>query len=166
MPTATPVPIGCCQVNRTRRTTYPICGNAISKLDCLNDFGNQGQFCEGCSCTSHDEPGFDFSRGVCTSNTPTPTPTPTATPTPSGGCCQINSTRPGPRPFICGNQIDQESCLQNYGDDATYCIDCICSSHAGAGFTFAPGTCLKLNPASSRPRPRPTRAPRPARPAR
>lgn len=164
-PTATPVPVGCCQVNRTKRTTYPICGNVISKLDCLNDFANQGTFCETCSCTSHSGPGFEFSAGVCASNptrTPTSTPTSTPTPTAASGCCQINSSRPGPRPFICGNQIDRESCLQNYGSDASYCRDCVCSSHSGAGFTFAPGTCLSRGGGSTRPRPpRPTRPPRP-----
>lgn len=167
-PTPTPEPQGCCQAEPASRTGVPICGNQIKRSDCTAAFGSRARFCENCDCTSHSGPGFTFDRGVCAEPAPvTPSLTPTATTTPTPvvrqGCCQVNTSRPGPHPFVCGNGIDQDSCLNDFGAGATFCADCVCSSHSGPGFGNGSGTCLRPGGGS---RPRPTRPPRPPRPTR
>lgn len=172
--TATPEPEGCCQVDGTSSTDAPICGNRIKQSDCFASFGNRAHFCLQCDCSSHREPGFTFDRGECVpQTTPTRTATATATPTATAtqtplsrrGCCRINTSRPGPHPYLCGNQIDELSCLKDFGDEALFCADCTCSSHATPGFGTTPGDCLTSSTGNGRP-PRPTRVPRPPRPTR
>ncbi|MBI3785621.1 MAG: hypothetical protein HY270_19685 [Deltaproteobacteria bacterium] len=162
-PTPTPEPVGCCQADPVSRTGFPICGNRIKKSDCTAFFGARAEFCEHCSCSSHPDAGFTFDRGECVASTPTATPTATATPTSGSrrGCCQVNTSRPGPHPFLCGNEIDETSCLNDFGAGAFFCPDCTCSSHSGLGFGTSPGSCVNTNA-----RPRPTRPPRLPRPTR
>lgn len=170
-PTATPEPLGCCQNDPVSRNQPPICGNAVKQSDCVRAFGNRARFCADCGCSSHTTPGFTFQGGECVDLAPprptaTATATVTSTPTPDSGCCQVNTSRPGPRPYVCGNDITRDSCLNDFGAGATFCADCVCSTHTSPGFGSASGTCLGRS-STSRPRPvRPTRAPRPTRPPR
>jgi len=151
-PTFTPHgPIGCCQLEHLRRVGHPVCGNEVTEASCLNDFEGDASFCLDCLCSSHPGPGFEFGVGLCIPRTPTPTRTPTLTPTitppPSAtpithGCCQLDNAS-GLGQSICGNDIQQSSCLNDFDGEPTFCPTCVCSSHNGAGFTTAPGACVR-----------------------
>lgn len=170
--TATPEPQGCCQVEPVSSTGAPFCGNRIQESDCFEAWGARASFCLNCECSSHSAPGFTFDRGTCVTRIPTVTATPTASPTATAtatpavrtGCCRINTSRPGPRPYICGNAIEETSCLNDFGRDATFCAECVCSTHSGPGFGTSSGSCIGDAPPTRRSRP--TRMPRPTRPAR
>lgn len=154
-PTSTPPePRGCCQVDNIRTLDHPICGNDISQTSCLNETKGAPAFCANCVCSSHPDAGFSFDLGTCV--TPTATPTSTATPAEKRGCCQLTRLR-GANGAVCGNDVRESTCLQEFDADAVFCADCACSSHTGSGVDLAPGVCLQ---------PTPTRGPRPHRPPR
>lgn len=78
------------------------------------------------------------------------TPTPTATPVPeSMGCCQLDNVRRLDH-SVCGNAMTQTSCLGDFSGSATFCANCVCSSHSDPGFTLDDGSCIV------RPTPTPT----------
>jgi len=154
-PTRTPTPLpqtqvhGCCQVNDPHRVGGSTCGNDIVEASCLQDFGSATVFCQNCSCSSHPEPGFSRSMGLCVRWTATPTRTPTPTPVrPPIGCCQLDDLRRTGHP-VCGNAISQVGCLDDYAGVPSFCLDCVCSSHSGAGFDLAPGACVTRTPTPS-----------------
>lgn len=81
------------------------------------------------------------------------TPTPTATPTAAHpGCCQLDHLH-RTTASVCGNQISQVSCANDFAEPGTFCADCVCSSHAGPGFDLSPGVCAPPVPT---PTPSPT----------
>jgi hypothetical protein len=145
-PTATPTPVGrtgCCQLDNVHRLRQPVCGNQINEVSCLNDFGGEPSFCPDCTCTSHSSSGFEFTTGVCAPPTATRNPTPTKTPTPSmRGCCQLSRSS-GLSHSICGNDIEQSSCLNDFGGAPVFCANCRCTSHLGAGFDLSAGVCAQ-----------------------
>ncbi len=158
-PTSTVTPPGrrgCCQLANLRHVGHVVCGNDIAEVSCLNDFAGDAAFCADCACSSHPGSGFELSLGACVPPTATPTTTPTFTPTstatpsplPPRGCCQLNN----PSAFghaVCGNQIEEVTCLNDFEALPTFCVSCACSSHSGSGFTFDPGRCLRLRHARS-----------------
>jgi len=160
-PTKTPTPTppeprGCCQVDNIRTVGHAICGNDISQTSCLNETKGAPAFCADCACSSHPGTGFSFDVGICV--TQTPTPTVTATPAEKRGCCQLTRLR-GANGVVCGNDVRESTCLQEFDADAVFCADCVCSSHAGTGVDLLPGVCV---PPTSTPGPRPHRPPRPS----
>jgi hypothetical protein len=84
----------------------------------------------------------------CNAKSTGPTPTPTAVE--QIGCCQLDNLRQVTQP-VCGNEISDVSCANDFAGTPTFCADCVCSSHPDAGFDLAPGVCM--------PRPTPTPAP-------
>jgi hypothetical protein len=168
-PTPTPTePRGCCQVDNVRNVGHAICANDVTESSCLNETKGDPVFCADCGCTSHSEAGFTFDVGVCATWTPTPTMTPA--PDERRGCCQLTGLG-GARGAVCGNDVRESTCLQEFDAEAVFCADCVCSSHPGAGVDLVPGLCVRPTPTRGpRQRParplRPTRPPRPPRPAR
>lgn len=149
-PTPTPTAAestGCCQLDNLRRVGHPVCGNDVSESSCLTEFAGVATFCADCVCSSHDSSGFDLAAGVCV--TPEPTPTPTPAPENLKGCCQLEGLHGAPN-SICGNEIQQSSCLGDFPAQATFCQNCVCSSHSGSGFTLTRGACVA--PSDGRPR--------------
>ena len=156
-PTPTPrEPRGCCQVDNIRTLGHPICGNDVTQTSCLNETKGAPAFCADCVCSSHPNAGFSFDLGTCV--TPTPTPTVTATPAEKRGCCQLTRLR-GANGAVCGNDVRESTCLQEFDAEAVFCADCVCSSHTGNGVDLAPGVCVPPTPTRG---PRPHRPPRPA----
>jgi hypothetical protein len=160
-PTPTPMPPqlarGCCQINDRHRPWESTCGNDVTEATCEQS-GHDTEFCRDCDCSSHSEAGFTGALGICVQRTPTPTRTPTPAARPDGrrgGCCQIDNLRRVGHP-VCGNAIDEASCLQDYAGNATFCPDCVCTSHDGAGFDLTAGACVTRTPT-----PTPTRMPTP-----
>jgi hypothetical protein len=154
-PTATPPePRGCCQVDNIRTLNHPICGNDVSQTSCLNETKGAPAFCANCACSSHPDAGFSFDLGICV--TLTPTPTVTSTPAEPRGCCQLMQLR-GVKGAVCGNDVRESTCLQEFDAEAVFCADCVCSSHTGSGVDLVRGLCVQ---------PTPTRGPRPHRPPR
>lgn len=152
-PTQTPTPTplearGCCQVDGVRGVGHAICGNAVRQSTCLGDLTGVPQFCADCACSSHGGDGFTFDVGTCVVYTPTPTVTPT--PAERRGCCQL-SRLPGAVGTVCGNDIRESTCLDELDGQPTFCPDCECTSHSGAGISLAPGSCLRPRPARRRP---------------
>ena len=158
--TATPSPTeprGCCQVDNIHTVGHAICGNDVTQTSCLNETKGDPVFCANCACSSHSDAGFSFDVGICVTRTPTPTVT--ATPAERRGCCQLTGLR-GARGAVCGNDVRESTCLQEFDADAVFCADCVCSSHASAGVDLAPGVCVPPTPS---PGPRPHRPARPGR---
>ena len=159
-PTKTPTPSptqarGCCQVDNIRTVGHAICGNDVSQTSCLNETKGDPVFCADCECSSHSEAGFSFDVGTCVTRTPTPTVT--ATPAERRGCCQLTGLR-GANGAVCGNDVRESTCLQEFDAEAVFCADCVCSSHTSGGVDLAPGLCVPPSPTRG---PRPHRAPRP-----
>ncbi len=159
-PTKTPTPSpteprGCCQVEDVRTVGHPICGNDITQSSCINETKGVPVFCANCECSSHPGSGFSFDLGVCA--TQTPTPTMTATPAEPRGCCQLTGLR-GANGAVCGNDVRESTCLQEFDAEAVFCADCACSSHSTAGVDLAPGLCVPPTPTRG-PRLRPTARP-------
>ena len=152
--TATPTePRGCCQVDNIRTVGHAICGNEISLTSCLNETKGDPVFCANCECSSHSGGGFSFDVGVCATRTPTPTVT--ATPAERRGCCQLTGLR-GTKGAVCGNDVRESTCLDEFDAEAVFCPECVCSSHAGSGVDLVPGVCVPPTPTPG-PRPRRTR---------
>jgi hypothetical protein len=97
-------------------------------------------FLEGWHCDSQTQ--------RCTAKLLGPTPTPTAIE--QIGCCQLHDLR-GVAQSVCGNEVSDFSCANDFAGTSTFCADCVCSSHPSAGFDLAPGACV--------PKPTPTPAP-------
>jgi hypothetical protein len=159
-PTTTPTEArGCCQVDNVRTVGHTICGNAVSETSCLNETKGTPKFCANCECSSHTVAGFSFDVGICVTRTPTPTVT--ATPAERRGCCQLTGLR-GANGAVCGNDVRESTCLQEFDADAVFCAECVCSSHSRAGVDLAPGLCVPPTPTRgprARPTPRPSRQP-------
>ena len=156
--TATPTPTepsGCCQVDNVRTVGHAICGNDVSQTSCLNETKGAPVFCPDCACSSHSTTGFSFDVGVCVTRTPTPTVT--ATPAERRGCCQLTGLR-GANGAVCGNDVRESTCLQEFDADAVFCAECVCSSHSTSGVDLAPGLCIPPTPTRG-PRTRPTLRP-------
>jgi hypothetical protein len=144
-PTNTPIPLGCCQLSNVSGSRVPICGNNIDEISCLHDFSGTAQFCADCVCSSHAGSGFDTTAGSCVPRPPTATPTPTPTATPPLGCCQLaNVRRVGNT--VCGNQLTEASCMNDFEGDPTFFATFVCSSHSGPGFDLNAGQCMPRTP--------------------
>src|SRR5215813_1721532 len=94
----------------------------------------------------------DSATQLCVLNGRNGTPQPTATPTPTAtpriqrrGCCQLDNLRRTRQP-VCGNEITEDDCLNDFAGDATFCADCTCSAHSEPGFEIIPGTCVPNTP--------------------
>ncbi len=75
----------------------------------------------------------------CTVKPSGPPPTPTATA--QIGCCQLDGLRQLAG-SVCGNDISDVSCANDFAGTPTFCADCVCSSHPGTGFDLSPGACV------------------------
>lgn len=151
-PTNTPIPRGCCQLDNVSGSRVPICGNDINETSCLHDFSGDAHFCADCVCSSHSGSGFDTAAGSCVPRPPTATPTrtptvtATATATPPLGCCELANIR-GVGNTVCGNQLTQISCMNDFQGDPTFFANFVCSSHTASGFDLNPGNCVPRTPA-------------------
>ncbi len=155
-------PRGCCQLNDVRGIAHSVCGNEVTEASCRSEFEGTPVFCGNCACSSHPQAGFSFDVGSCVTRTPTPTATPT--PAEPRGCCQLTGVR-GTTGAVCGNDIRESTCLNEFDGNAVFCASCVCSSHSGSGVDLAPGVCVPPTPTRG-PRPQRMRPPRPPRPPR